>query len=62
MPRQLLNSARPSTAKVPLEVYAKSEAWAELPQPIKVAVVHVWRAEREFQSGLGTAAAHRQYS
>jgi len=32
--------------KIPLEVFAGSEAWANLPLPIKVAAVHVWRAER----------------
>jgi len=37
----------PPIHKIPLEVFAGSEAWADLPEAIKVAVVHVWRAERD---------------
>ena len=45
MSRREPNGA-PPLRKIPLEVFAGSEAWANLPLSIKVAVVHVWRAER----------------
>jgi len=34
-------------AAIPLEVFATGRTWAALPEAIKVAVIHVWRAERK---------------
>jgi len=56
MSRQLLNGT-PPIRKIPLEVFAESEVWADLPEAIKVAVVHVWRAERDLSLLTGAAVS-----
>jgi hypothetical protein len=40
---------------ITLEEYARRPAWEALPLQIKVAVVHLWRTERERVSGADYA-------
>lgn len=54
MSRPRLNGI-PPICRIPLEVFAGTEAWANLPVPIKVAVVHVWRSERALLADLARA-------
>ena len=54
MSRPRLNGI-PPICRIPLEVFAGTEAWANLPVPIKVAVVHVWRSERALLADVARA-------
>lgn len=42
-----------------LEDFVRTPAWRALPMPVKVALVHVWRAEQEAMEWPGAAGLDR---